>query len=104
MSARAKWIALRLAFAVVFVVFALALFDTLPEIFLVIGFGLYCIAIPFWLYPRERLFPSNKPDAASIWLEMMDAALEHPRPEIDHTSPEIGAADLNAERREHPRH
>ncbi len=69
MSACVNWIMLRLAFVVGFALFVLAMFDLLPGIFLLIGFGLYFIAVPFWLYPKERLFPGDEDIAtASILL------------------------------------
>ncbi len=59
MRASVNWVMLRLAFVVGFALFVLAMFDVLPGIFLLIGFELYCIAIPFWFYPKDRLQPSD---------------------------------------------
>lgn len=55
-----NWVMLRLAFVVGFALFVLAMFDVLPGIFLLIGFELYCIPVPFWFYPKDRLQPSDE--------------------------------------------
>ncbi len=77
MSARVRWLVLRLAFGVGFALFALAMLGVLPDIFLLVGFGVYLIAVPFWLYPRERLFPHEELEAMAKWdaADIADATL-----------------------------
>lgn len=65
MSTCVNWVALRLAFLVGFAVFVLAMFAVLPGIFLFVGFTIYSIAVPFWLFPKERLFPSDEYNATT---------------------------------------
>ncbi len=60
MPAYVNWLAVRVAFLVGFALFVLAMFGLVPGIFLPIGFGIYGVAVAFWLYPKERLLPSDE--------------------------------------------